>query len=158
MLENELKNLIEEFFNKTPFVFDQVSVTLDMDSGSYWASIKSEDSKQMIGRQGETIQAINYLIKRILENKYKENTPRIIIDVNDYQKSRIDKIKTTAYMMAERARFFKSKVELEPMNAFERRIVHEFVSTQNDLESESSGIGRSRRVVISYKEKDNETI
>lgn len=152
MLENELKNFIEEFIGKTSFSCEDISVSLDMDSGSYWVSLKSDDSKRLIGRQGETIQAINYLIKRILENKYKENTPRVIIDVNDYQKSRIEKIKTTAYMMAERARFFKSKVELEPMNAFERRIVHEYVSTQSDLESESSGIGKSRRVVISYKE------
>lgn len=154
MLENEIKNLIEEFLNKGGFSFDEVSVSLDMDAGSYWVSIKSGDSKVLIGRQGETMQAINYLLKRAVENKYKENTPRVIIDVNDYQKTKIDRIKTTAYMMAERARFFKSSVELEPMNAFERRVVHEFISGQDDLESESSGVGRSRRVVIKYKNKE----
>jgi len=154
MLENEIKNLIEEFLNKGGFSFDEVSVSLDMDAGSYWASIRSSDSKVLIGRQGETMQAINYLLKRAVENKYKENTPRVIIDVNDYQKTKIDRIKTTAYMMAERARFFKSSVELEPMNAFERRVVHEFISGQDDLESESSGVGRSRRVVIKYKNKE----
>lgn len=154
MLENEIKNLIEEFLNKGGFSFDEVSVSLDMDAGSYWASISSGDSKVLIGRQGETMQAINYLLKRAVENKYKENTPRVIIDVNDYQKTKIDRIKTTAYMMAERARFFKSSVELEPMNAFERRVVHEFISGQDDLESESSGVGRSRRVVIKYKNKE----
>lgn len=154
MLENEIKNLIEEFLNKGGFSFDEVSVSLDMDAGSYWASISSDDSKVLIGRQGETMQAINYLLKRVVENKYKENTPRVIIDVNDYQKTKIDRIKTTAYMMAERARFFKSSVELEPMNAFERRVVHEFISGQDDLESESSGVGRSRRVVIKYKNKE----
>ena len=55
-------------------------------------------------------------------------------------------------MMAERARFFKSRVELDPMNAFERRIVHEYVSQHKDLSSESAGVGKGRRVVISYKE------
>ncbi len=153
MFENDIKNFIEEFIRKTTFDFGSVQVTLDMDSGSYWCSINSDDSRALIGRDGETIQALNYVIKRILETKYKENTPRVIIDVNDYQKSRIEKIKTVAYMMAERARFFKSKVELEPMNAFERRIVHEYVSKHEDLASESAGIGRSRRVVISYKNK-----
>ena len=97
---------------------------------------------------------INYLIKRILDHKYKENTPHIIIDINNYQKEKIERIKTMAYMMAERARFFKSKVELEPMNSFERRIVHEFVSKQSDLISESTGIGSSRRVVLVYKENN----
>lgn len=155
-MEKDLQNLIEEFIGKTSFGFDGVAISVDDDSGSYWVSIKSSDSKQMIGRHGETIQALNYLVKRIVENKYKENTPRIILDVNDYQKSRIEKIKTTAYMMAERARFFKSRVELEPMNAFERRIVHEFVSKHDDLDSESSGFGENRRVVISYKKKNDD--
>ena len=153
MQPNDLKKFIEEFVTKTTFGFDQVDVVLDLESGSYWCSIKSNDSKQLIGRDGETIQAMNFLIKRILETKYKENAPRIIIDVNDYQKQKIDHIKTTVFMMAERARFFKSKVELEPMNSFERRIVHEYVSKHDDLSSESAGTGRDRRVVISYKEK-----
>lgn len=153
MNQSDLKTFIEEFLGKTTFMFDQVDVTLDADSGSYWVAIKSNDYKTMIGRDGETIQALNYIVKRLAESKYKENTPRVILDVNDYQKSHIEKIKTTAYMMAERARFFKSKVELEPMNAFERRIVHEFVSKHDDLESESDGFGKSRRVVIKYKAK-----
>lgn len=153
MKESEIKNFLEEFIKKTGFAFSTISVSLDEDSGSYWCSVESSDSKSLIGREGETIQAINYILKRIIENKFKENTPRIILDVNGYQKSRIERIKTIAYMMAERARFFKSKVELEPMNAFERRIVHEFVSKHEDLASESAGIGRNRRVVISYKEK-----
>lgn len=157
MIETEIKNLIEEFLQKTSFDFSDVSITLDMDNDSYWCSISSDDSKQLIGRNGETIQVINYLIKRILDKKYKENTPHIIIDVNDYQKQKIERIKTVAYMMAERARFFKSKVELEPMNSFERRIVHEFVSKQNDLLSESTGTGPTRRVVLSYK-KDSEKL
>lgn len=151
MLESEIKNFIEDMLRTTGFDFEQLTVELDMDSGSYWAAISSNDSKQLIGRGGETIQALNYLLKRILETKHPENTPRIILDVNNYQKSRIERIKTTAYMMAERARFFKSSVELDPMNAFERRIVHEFVSKHADLSSASAGTGFNRRVVISYK-------
>ena len=153
-MENELKNLIQEFLNKMGFEVENIDVLLDMDSGSYWCKIKSNDSKRLIGRNGETMQAINYLFKRIIDYKYKENTPRIILDINDYQKTRIDKIKTMAHMMAERARFFKSSVDLEPMNAFERRIVHEYVSHHKDISSESSGFGRTRHVVISYKKEE----
>lgn len=153
MLESEIKNTVEEFIKKTGFAFENLEVNLEEESGSFWVKISSTDSRALIGRDGETIQAINFLLKRIIENKAKENAPRITLDVNDYQKSRIDRIKTMAYMMAERARFFKSKVELEPMNSFERRIVHDFISKHEDLVSESTGIGRNRRVVISYKEK-----
>ena len=152
MIDQDLKNLIEEFIKKTSFDYKDLEVNLDLESGSYWCSVRSIDSHALIGRDGETIQAINYLVKRILEKKYGEETPRVILDINNYQKDRIDRIKTTAYMMAERARFFKSRVELDPMNAFERRIVHEYVSQHKDLSSESAGVGKGRRVVISYKE------
>jgi len=52
--------------------------------------------------------------------------------------------------MAERARYFKSSVEVDPMPAFERRIVHEFLSDAIDLKTESTGFGAKRRVVIKY--------
>ncbi len=156
MLELEIKNIIEEFIKKTSFSFEKIDISFNQDSGSYWVSIESNDSKNLIGKDGETIQSINHLVKRVLETKNKDqNSPKIIIDINNYQKSKIEKIKTLAYMMAERARFFKSKVELDPMNPFERRLVHEFISKQEDLESESFGFGKNRRVVIKYKEKNN---
>lgn len=153
MLEIDIKNDIVEFLTKSGFTFENINVSTEENPGSYWVSIKSNDSNRIIGRDGETTQAINHLFKRIIESKYKEKTPKVIIDINDYQKAKIEKIKTVAYMMAERARFFKSKVELEPMNAFERRIVHDFISKQEDLVSESFGFGKSRRVVIDYKNK-----
>jgi len=151
-MESDLKKLIEEFIQASGFTFNNLDIKLDNDSGSYWISITSNDSRNLIGQNGDNIQALNHLVKRMLETKHGENTPRITIDINDYQKAHVDKIKTTAHMMAERARFFKSKIELEPMNAYERRIVHDFVSKHDDLSSESTGVGPTRRVVIFYKE------
>lgn len=151
MNETDLKNLIQEFLEKTSFSFVDIDVSLDMDDGSYWIAVRTNDSRHLIGQNGEMIQTINHLFKRILEARHKENTPRVTVDINGYQKEHINKIKTTAHMMAERARFFKSKIELEPMNAYERRIVHDFVSKHPDLTSESTGTGPTRRVVIFYK-------
>ncbi|MGH7249994.1 MAG: R3H domain-containing nucleic acid-binding protein, partial [Minisyncoccia bacterium] len=59
-------------------------------------------------------------------------------------------IRAVAHMMSERARYFKSNIEVDPMSAFERRVVHEFLSDATDLKTESVGIGRDRRVVIKY--------
>ena len=53
-------------------------------------------------------------------------------------------------MMSERARYFKSNIEVDPMSAFERRVVHEFLSNATDLKTESVGFGPTRRVVIKY--------
>jgi spoIIIJ-associated protein len=152
MFETELQKLIEEFFEKSSFSIDSVSITLDMNDGSYWCAVSSRDSRHLIGKNGEMIQTINHLLRRMVEKKHGETAPRVTIDINNYQKERIDKIKTVAHMMAERARFFKSKIELDPMNAYERRIVHDFISRHPDLSSESTGTGPSRRVVIFYKQ------
>lgn len=151
MLETDLKNLIEEFLTKAGFHYDALDIILDMDSGSYVASIRSNDARHLIGRDGEGLQNINFLLRRIVEKKHGEESPRLMLDINGHQKERIDRIKTVAHMMAERARFFKSRIELDPMNAYERRIVHEYVSKHPDLASESAGSGRMRHVVISFK-------
>lgn len=149
-METEIKKNVEEFLNKAGLSFNNVSSDLDMDSGVFTFSIESPDSNYLIGKNGDNLFNISYLIKRIVDKKYGENAPKISIDVNNYQKSKAEKIKTIAHMMSERARFFKSRVELEPMNAFERRVVHEYVSHHKDLKSESAGFGPQRHVVISF--------
>lgn len=74
----------------------------------------------------------------------------ILIDINGFQKKHVENIRAIAHMMGERARYFKSSIEVNPMSAFERRIVHEFLSNATDLKTESMGIGHTRRVVIKY--------
>ena len=56
-------------------------------------------------------------------------------------KKRVDNVKAVAHMMSERARYFKSNIEVDPMSAFERRVVHEFLSNATDLKTESVGFG-----------------
>lgn len=153
MLENDLKNLIEEFLTKSGLHYDELNILLDLDSGSYMASIRSNDARHIIGRDGDGLQNINFLLRRIVEAKHGLEAPRLMLDINGFQKEKNDRIKTVAHMMAERSRFFKSRVELEPMNAYERRIVHEYVSKHPDLLSESAGSGRVRHVVISWKKE-----
>ena len=62
----------------------------------------------------------------------------------------IENVRAIAHMMSERARYFKSNIEVDPMSSFDRRIVHEFLSDATDLKTESQGEGYSRRVVIKY--------
>lgn len=150
-MEDKIKNLISEFFNKLNLSVDEIQIKLEEESGFYWCSIKTKESKLAIGKNGENLKAINGIINQMSEKTFDgEMIPRLRVDINDYSKKRVDQIKGIAYMMAERARYFKSKVELEPMNSFERRVVHEYISQFPDLESESSGVGFKRHVVISF--------
>lgn len=119
--------------------------------------ISADDGKALIGSHGDTIHAIDYLVKKIVEAKLptaeggiSPEAPHFLIDVNDYRTRQIRDLQTKALMMAERARSFQYDVELSPMSAYERLIVHTTLQDAPNIKTESQGEGRSRRVVIRY--------
>jgi len=116
-------------------------------------AIKTDEPYVLIGNEGRVLMAFNYLVKKIFEcqaSKQNFKPVNFIVDVNDYQEQRIEDIKNKARMMAERARFFKNNVELPAMNPYERMIVHSFFTEASDIETESTGMGPQRRVVIKF--------
>lgn len=154
MSEQMIREEIMNFVNQAGFEVSDISSSVDENSGTYWFSLQSDDSRYLIGRDGDTLKALNYLVYKALEQKHRDSeisVPSFVIDVNNYQKGKIKKLKAVAHMMAERARFFKSSVDVDPMNAFERKIIHEYIQSQDDLETESTGQGRDRHIVIKYK-------
>jgi spoIIIJ-associated protein len=114
--------------------------------------INADDGKQLIGSHGDTIHAIDHIIKKIVEKKVagEGEEPHFLVDVNDYRTRQIRDLQTKALMMAERARSFQYDVELSPMSAYERLIVHTTLQDAPNVKTESQGEGRSRRVVIKY--------
>lgn len=156
MEKNDIKKVIKDILTHSVVFSDGLQVEEDetiSNGKSVWYKVKINDPGLFISREGEALTALNHIVKRIFENKYKmgEEIPYdIMIDINDFQKKRVDNIKTIAHMMAERARYFKSNIEVEPMGAFDRRIVHEFLQDAVDLKTESEGYGPNRRVIIKY--------
>lgn len=150
--KDKIKEIIEEIFKKASCTISKCEFIND--DGMFWCMIETPDSHFMIGKEGETLRSINHIVQRILEKdaikEQDDNLPRIFIDINNYQKKHFDNLKTIAHMMAERARYFKSNIELDPMSAFERRVIHMFLENTKDLKTESEGFGPSRRVVIKY--------
>lgn len=161
MNNTEIQNLIKELVEKTTIPVTTISINED-DKKTTWFSVEVSQPYHFLGRGGEALFALNHLVKKIIEAKTilkdedgvvlptVNNMPAILIDINGFQKKHIENIHAIAHMMAERARYFKSNIEVDPMPAFERRIVHEFLSEAQDLKTESEGVGLSRRVVIKY--------
>lgn len=167
MDKNEIQNLIKELFDRATLPVKEISIlekegTPNGGSKTTWFNIEVNQPYHFLNRGGEALFALNHLVKKIVENKIisnnknvtesdlKDNYSAILIDVNGFQQKRIENIHAIAHMMAERARYFKSNIEVDPMSAFERRIVHEFLAEATDLKTESTGEGPSRRVVIKY--------
>lgn len=158
MDKTEIQNLIKELIEKTMVKVDKITITEDK-GDNLWFGVVVNEPHFFITREGEALHALNHLIRRIIETKMFPDSKvpggvdfsnKILIDINDFQKKRIDNIRAVAHMMSERARYFKSNIEVDPMSAYERRIVHEFLSDATDLKTESVGLGPSRRVVIKY--------
>ena len=165
MDKEQVQNLIRELIEKTTVKIIGITVTEDGGDNT-WFSVEVNEPHYFIGREGEALYALNHLVRRIIETKtLTQNSINIktdelltknpenfgiLIDVNGFQKKRIENVRAVAHMMSERARYFKSNIEVDPMSAFERKIIHEFLSNATDLKTESVGFGPSRRVVIKY--------
>jgi spoIIIJ-associated protein len=143
MPTSHIEQVIKDFFTGTGIHSGEISFVYDEETKTMWCALSTPDSRLLTGKNGETLSAINHLVRKLVEKN-------IVVDINNFQKKRIDNVKAIAHMMAERARFFKSSIEVDPMSPFERRIVHEFLSTMTDLKTESVGEGLKRRVVIKY--------
>ena len=115
-------------------------------------SIQTKDSALLIGSQGETLQAINYILKKIINRNTDKNTEevRFLIDVNGYQEHKLRELEKQTELLADRVRAFKHDVELGPMNAYERMVVHALFSNDPHIETLSSGEGKFRRIVLKY--------
>lgn len=136
-----------------------VKVENDERIKSFRFVVSTPDSGILIGERGDRLLAINHLVKRIVERELKDENFSFLVDINDYQKKRIDDIRVKAHMLAERARYFKSSVEMDPMSSYERMIVHAEFTEIPDIATESAGHGKDRHVVLKYTEaKTLETV
>jgi spoIIIJ-associated protein len=106
-----------------------------------------EDMGLLIGRHGQTLDAIQELARMAVSKKL-DRRARVIIDVQDYRKRREDRLTEDAQRAAEQVLADGGEVELAPMNAYERKVVHDAVSGISGVESFSRGEEPERFVVI----------
>jgi spoIIIJ-associated protein len=125
------------------------SVEADLDDeGGVRVDIHGGDPGRLIGKGGRTLAALEFLTNAVV-NKVEDDQPvRVSVDVGGYKKRRDERLRQVAQRAAARARKTGMAVELDPMSAAERRIVHVELADDATVESESTGEGRDRRVVI----------
>jgi len=104
----------------------------------------------LIGRRGETLDAIQYLTSLII-NKNTEEYKRVVVDIENYRNQREEALTHLAYRMADRVEKYKKSVTLEPMTPSERRIIHMALKERFLIETPSIGEEPNRRIVIKLK-------
>ncbi len=142
-------SIIKETLDKMSIVYDVVEVSEDSKMGPRFV-IKTKESGLLIGPQGENLSAFSYVVKKMIGKKINQEKIDILIDVNDYQEQQLKNIRDKAIMYAERAKSFKTNVEMDPMSAYERMVVHTALEGIKNITTESTGEGRTRKVVIKY--------
>ena len=109
--------------------------------------IDGDDSGLLIGRRGETLRSLQFLVTFMVSRRIGERV-RIMLDVAGYQQRRINSLKTMARKVADRVASSGRSIALEPMPPNERRIVHIALSDHRDVDTESTGDGAGRKVVV----------
>ncbi len=106
----------------------------------------------IIGRRGQTLDSLQYLVSLVVnKNKERDSFVKVILDTEDYRKKREETLQRLARRLAERVQKTGKNVELEPMNPYERRIIHSTLQEVDDITTFSEGEEPYRKVIISHK-------
>ena len=148
----DVQKIVEELLHSMGY---QASVSSSLIGGqTVYAIAGVPNPRDLIGMHGDTIHALDHLVKRMVEQKLHAEEgaemPLFLVDIDEYRARQIRDLQTKAKMMAERARSFQYDVELSPMSAYERLIIHTALQSEPNVKTESQGGGRNRRVVIEY--------
>ena len=114
--------------------------------------IKGEDLGILIGRRGQTLSCLQYIVRLIVGHQMEAWLP-ITIDVEGYKRRRYDALQALAWRIAEQVKVKRLPFALEPMLAYERRVIHLALADHPDVTTQSSGEGEARKVVILPKEQ-----
>ena len=142
-IEQFLKGLLEHMGS------DAVPHAYRVDEESYRAELVGKDVGLLIGRRGDTLDAIQYLTGYAI-NRDREKRLRISVDAGDYRRKREESLQQLANKMAAKAVKYRRNFTLEPMNAYERHVIHADLQDYPDVTTFSTGTEPHRRIVVAY--------
>ncbi len=151
-----IKNFLEEILKTAGFSGWEINIQENQEAHLIKFLLKNEikddSSRLLIGREGENLFALEYVINIFARKHYPNDLRRIILDINNYRVIQEEKLRDLAQKLARKVAFTKEPIELPPMKASERRIIHLEIALRSDVVTESIGEGRERRVMIKPQE------
>lgn len=117
---------------------------------SLYISINGKDSGTIIGKRGQTLDAIQYLTSLVVNKNHEEYT-RVVVDAENYRAKREKTLEALAFRLANKVVKTRRSVKLEPMNPYERKVIHAALHDHKKVTTRSEGQDPYRRVVIELK-------
>jgi len=127
--------------------FDSTVEEQTIDDGIF-LDVKTEDSGRLIGRQGQTLSDLQYITNRILFQQ-DQSSPKVVVDVGGYRAQAREALVQKAEEAAEKVRRWGDVVELEPLSAFDRRIIHNALKDDPGIETQSVEVeGTNKKAIL----------
>ena len=149
-VQNVLEKLLELMeIPATIAVSDEFTVVDDEgNTASVGLNIEGEDLGILIGRRGQTMASLQHIVRIIISHQTQARMP-IVLDVEGYKQRRCEGLRALARRLADQVSTRGIPFAMEPMSAFERRVIHLALIDHPDVSTESTGLGDARKVVIS---------
>lgn len=144
------KKLLTDIFSHfavKPAVDAQVSA-----DGSLVINVNGDNLSYLIGYRGQSLDALSDLLSHMIFKQTSE-WPNLSLDINGYNRQRIDRLHNLAKRFIDRVRFFQSEVEMPSLNPWERKQIHTYISDYDDVVSESRGEGKNRKMYLMPKKR-----
>ena len=148
--KSDLKKFIKEYIIELGKLMNlSINVELRENEFGYNIQLICENNSILIGKDGRTISSIQTLLRQTVESQLNKNI-KINIDVANYKENKLKKLEREIKHLAKEVLSSKVDVSLDPMNSYERRMIHNLIDKYDDLTTESTGEGKERHVVIKY--------
>ena len=143
------KEILEKILGTLGFAANVEEHTLD---GDLTLDVKTDEAGRLIGRQGQTLADLQYIVNRILFQQ-DQSTPKVMLDVGGYRSQAREALVKKARDAADKVRRWGDIVELEPMGSFDRRIVHHALRDDPDVETQSVEVDGTEKKALLLRPK-----
>ena len=148
-VEESVKEFLKSVFSAMDMEVE-IIVKVNEEEKLIDVDLKGDDMGILIGKRGQTLDSLQYLTN-LAVNKNSENYYKVKVDTEDYRKRRKDTLENLAKNIAYKVKRTKRAVELEPMNPFERRVIHSALQNDRYVTTHSEGEEPYRHVVVTLK-------
>lgn len=146
-MEKTIQEITEELFEKIGIV---ATVSVEKEEDLYKVAISTEENALLIGKHGNTLSSLEYVLTQLVSTKEGSFT-RIIVEVGGYREEREEYLENLAEKIKQEVLETGVQKSLRGLKPWERRVVHMYLSTDTSLVTESVGEGRDRELLVSKK-------
>ena len=148
-MADKAKEFLKEVFDAMNIVV-VIDVKYDEENRNIDIELSGDEMGVLIGKRGQTLDSLQYLVSLVV-NKDEDEYIRVKVDTEDYRKRRKETLENLAKNIAYKVKRTKRPVSLEPMNPYERRIIHSALQNDKYVTTHSEGEQPFRRVVVTLK-------